>query len=223
MKNSKTLRSELRCTRFVAPRLRGKRKIATFACQRCGNALTQINPNFYGEYSVFTRTAASADQFSLIKSPETGPGTRAETRPRDDYPDAEEIHFAIETCATAKEPLRLSNNDKPSGKYEEVEALCRRSLYRPRGAADPTRTPHPKLDRDPAGTHHRRSRQDPPEMPFTDAVRLALSVPSQCQGTPAANASLLTWEINSCDQHSRDTRGLRWTPFVRQPEPLLKV
>ena len=25
-----------------------------FACQRCGNALTQINPNFYGEYSVFT-------------------------------------------------------------------------------------------------------------------------------------------------------------------------
>ena len=43
-----------------------------------------------------------------------------------------------------------------------------------------------------------------PNTPFTDAVRLALSVPSQCQGTPAANASLLTWEINSCDQHSRD-------------------
>jgi hypothetical protein len=43
----------------------------------------------------------------------------------DDYPDAEEIHFAIETCATAKEPLRLSNSNKPWGKYEEVEALCR--------------------------------------------------------------------------------------------------
>src|SRR5260370_40384170 len=30
--------------------------------------------------------------------------------------------------------------------------------YRPRGAADPTRTPHPKLDRDHATTPHRRSR-----------------------------------------------------------------
>jgi SRSO17 transposase len=38
--------------------------------------------------------------------------------------------------------------------------------YRPRGAADPTRTAHPKLDRDDATTPHRRSRQDPPEMPL---------------------------------------------------------
>ena len=38
--------------------------------------------------------------------------------------------------------------------------------YRPRGAADPTRTAHPKLDRDHAKTPHRRSRQDPPEMPL---------------------------------------------------------
>ena len=36
--------------------------------------------------------------------------------------------------------------------------------YRPRGAADPPRTPHPKLDRDHATTPHCRSRQDPPEM-----------------------------------------------------------
>jgi SRSO17 transposase len=36
--------------------------------------------------------------------------------------------------------------------------------YRPRGAADPTRTPHPKLDRHHASTPHRRSHQDPPEM-----------------------------------------------------------
>jgi SRSO17 transposase len=36
--------------------------------------------------------------------------------------------------------------------------------YRPRGAADPARTPHPKLDRDHATTPHCRSRQDPPEM-----------------------------------------------------------
>jgi hypothetical protein len=27
--------------------------LATLATQRCGNALTQINPNFYGGYSVF--------------------------------------------------------------------------------------------------------------------------------------------------------------------------
>jgi hypothetical protein len=38
--------------------------------------------------------------------------------------------------------------------------------YRRRGAADPTRAPHPKLDRDHAATPHRRSRQDPPEMPL---------------------------------------------------------
>jgi SRSO17 transposase len=38
--------------------------------------------------------------------------------------------------------------------------------YRPRGAADPTRTAYPKLDRDNATTPHRRSRQDPPEMPL---------------------------------------------------------
>ena len=36
--------------------------------------------------------------------------------------------------------------------------------YRPRGAADPPRTPHPKLDRDHATTPHCRARQDPPEM-----------------------------------------------------------
>src|SRR6202163_3248556 len=38
--------------------------------------------------------------------------------------------------------------------------------YRPRGAADPTRTPHPELDRHHAATPHRRSRHDPPEMPL---------------------------------------------------------
>jgi SRSO17 transposase len=38
--------------------------------------------------------------------------------------------------------------------------------YRPRGAADPTRTAHPQLDRDGAQTAHRRPRQDPPEMPL---------------------------------------------------------
>jgi SRSO17 transposase len=38
--------------------------------------------------------------------------------------------------------------------------------YRPRGAADPARTAHPQLDRDNATTPHRRSRQDPSEMPL---------------------------------------------------------
>src|SRR6266566_3477548 len=38
--------------------------------------------------------------------------------------------------------------------------------YRPRGAADPTRTPHSKLDRDPPTTPHRRSRQEPSQMPL---------------------------------------------------------
>ena len=38
--------------------------------------------------------------------------------------------------------------------------------YRPRGTANPTRTSHPQFDRHRATTPHRRSRQDPPEMPL---------------------------------------------------------
>jgi SRSO17 transposase len=36
--------------------------------------------------------------------------------------------------------------------------------YRPRGAADPARTAHPQLDRDPQATSHHRPRQEPPAM-----------------------------------------------------------
>ena len=49
-------------------------------------------------------------------------------------------------------------------------ALCSGSAfpdsYRPRGAADPTRTTRLQLDRNHAPTAHRRPRQDPPEMPL---------------------------------------------------------
>jgi SRSO17 transposase len=38
--------------------------------------------------------------------------------------------------------------------------------YRPRGAADPTRTAHPQLDRDGAQTDHRRTRQNPSQVPL---------------------------------------------------------
>ena len=38
--------------------------------------------------------------------------------------------------------------------------------YRPRGAADPTRTAHPQLDRNNPKAPHRRARQDPSEMPL---------------------------------------------------------
>jgi SRSO17 transposase len=38
--------------------------------------------------------------------------------------------------------------------------------YRPRGAADPTRTTHPQLDRNNPTAPHRRARQDPSEMPL---------------------------------------------------------
>jgi hypothetical protein len=38
--------------------------------------------------------------------------------------------------------------------------------YRPRGAADPTRTTRPKLDRQPAATANPRTRQEPPETPL---------------------------------------------------------
>jgi SRSO17 transposase len=38
--------------------------------------------------------------------------------------------------------------------------------YRPRGAADPTRTAHPQLDRNNPKAPHRRARQDPPKMPL---------------------------------------------------------
>jgi hypothetical protein len=38
--------------------------------------------------------------------------------------------------------------------------------YRPRGAADPTRTAHPQLDRDHPTAPRRHARQDPSEMPL---------------------------------------------------------
>jgi Transposase DDE domain len=38
--------------------------------------------------------------------------------------------------------------------------------YRPRGAADPTRTTRPQRDRHSPATAHRSARQDPPEMPL---------------------------------------------------------
>jgi SRSO17 transposase len=38
--------------------------------------------------------------------------------------------------------------------------------YRPRGATDPTRTAHPQLDLDSAQATHRRTRQNPPEVPL---------------------------------------------------------
>ena len=44
--------------------------------------------------------------------------------------------------------------------------------YRPRGAADPTRTTYPKLDCNPAPTPHRRARQDAPEMPLLQRADL---------------------------------------------------
>jgi Transposase DDE domain len=42
--------------------------------------------------------------------------------------------------------------------------------YRPRGAADPTRAAHPQLDRNNPKAPHRRSRQDPSEMPLLQYV-----------------------------------------------------
>jgi len=44
--------------------------------------------------------------------------------------------------------------------------------YRPRGAADPARTAHPKLDCDHATTPHRRSRQEPRPMPMLQRATL---------------------------------------------------
>ena len=54
--------------------------------------------------------------------------------------------------------------------------------YRPRGAADPTRTAHPQLDRDGAQTAHCRTRQNPSEVPLLQWI--------DAQGTQ--NSGLLT-------------------------------
>jgi SRSO17 transposase len=42
--------------------------------------------------------------------------------------------------------------------------------YRPRGATDPTRTAHPQLDLDSAQTTHRRTRQNPAEVPLLQSI-----------------------------------------------------
>jgi SRSO17 transposase len=54
----------------------------------------------------------------------------------------------------------------PSGPHfsSQISGSAIPQSYRPRGAADPTRTPHPKLDRDYATTPRCRSHQHPPEM-----------------------------------------------------------
>jgi SRSO17 transposase len=79
------------------------------------------------------------------------------------------FHHHATLCIAAYGFLIAERGAFPPSRPGSSPQLARSAVpggYRPRGAADPTRTAHSKLDRDNATTPHRCSRPDPPEMPL---------------------------------------------------------
>jgi hypothetical protein len=89
------------------------------------------------------------------------------------------FHHHATLCIAAYGFLIAERGAFPPSRPASAPQLSRSAIpegYRPRGAPtgqarglkahDPTRTPHSELDRHPAATHHRRPRQNPPEMPL---------------------------------------------------------
>jgi len=79
------------------------------------------------------------------------------------------FHHHATLCIAAYGFLIAERGALPPSAPPSSSPLARSAIpqrYRPRGAADPTRTPHPKLDRHHAATPHHRPRQNSPEMPL---------------------------------------------------------
>ena len=79
------------------------------------------------------------------------------------------FHHHATLCIAAYGFLIAERGAIPPSGPPSSSQLARSAIpqgYRPRGAANPTRTPHSHLDRDHPTTPHRRSRQEPPEMPL---------------------------------------------------------
>lgn len=79
------------------------------------------------------------------------------------------FHHHATLCIAAYGFLIAERGALPPSRPDFSPRLPRSAIpqdYRPRGAADPTRTAHPQLDRDGAQTAHRRACQDSPEMPL---------------------------------------------------------
>jgi len=79
------------------------------------------------------------------------------------------FHHHASLCIAAYGFLIAERGALPPSGPAFAAPLARSAIpegYRPRGATNPTRTAHPQLDRDNATTPHRRSHQDPSEMPL---------------------------------------------------------
>jgi SRSO17 transposase len=79
------------------------------------------------------------------------------------------FHHHATLCIAAYGFLIAERGAIPPSGPASAPQLSRSAIpqgYRPRGAADPTRTPHSELDRHPAATPHRHPRKIPPEMPL---------------------------------------------------------
>jgi hypothetical protein len=79
------------------------------------------------------------------------------------------FHHHATLCIAAYGFLIAERGAIPPSGPASAPQLSRSAIpqgYRPRGAADSTRTPHSELDRHPAATPHRHTRQIPPEMPL---------------------------------------------------------
>jgi SRSO17 transposase len=79
------------------------------------------------------------------------------------------FHHHASLCIAAYGFLIAERGALPPSGPAFAAPLARSAIpegYRPRGAADPTRTAYPQLDRHRAQTAHRRARQIPPEMPL---------------------------------------------------------
>jgi len=83
------------------------------------------------------------------------------------------FHHHASLCIAAYGFLIAERGALPPSGPPSSSQLARSAIpqgYRPRGAANPTRTPHSHLDRDHPTTPHRRSRQEPSEMPLLQRV-----------------------------------------------------
>src|SRR5437868_15200814 len=79
------------------------------------------------------------------------------------------FHHHATLCIAAYGFLIAERGALPPSGPAFVAPLARSAIpegYRPRGAADPTRTAHPQLDLDGAQTTNRLTRQNPAEVPL---------------------------------------------------------
>jgi hypothetical protein len=158
-------------------------RLVLSALQRCSRVCGRPRPvrdcGAIGEEGRISFQDLGVDQ-SARRSPRQGDLTKLRWRIERDYQELKQelglrdyegrgFHHHAPLCIAAYGFLIAERGALPPSGPTFSAPLSQSAIpdgYRPRGAADPTRAPHPKLDRDHATTPHRRSRQNPPEVPL---------------------------------------------------------